>query len=151
MSRQFELLIYVLYISSRDFRLAKAPTETSVPLLSYIAPLVLLVGLILAAALQGLAASGHFPYRPNGTAFASTFGGVILFGSIALVLLALVGGIMAALRFVPWSAAIIGGGVALLAAPLVLRWFPDRFVDGRGAPLVFAGIGAALALLLMWQ
>ena len=120
------------------------------PLLSYIVPLLLLVGLILVASLQGLAASGHFPQRPKGTVFASTFGGIMLFGSIALTLLALVGGIMAALRLVPWYAAIIGGGLALLAAPLVLRWFPDRFVDGRGAPLVFAGIGTALALLLIW-
>jgi hypothetical protein len=121
-----------------------------VPLLSYVVPLLLLTALILAAALHGLAVSGHFPQRPKGTAFASGFGAVILFASIALVPAALVGGIMAALRFVPWYAAIIGGGLALLAAPLVLGWFPDRLVDGRGGPLVFAGVSLALALLLIW-
>jgi hypothetical protein len=121
-----------------------------VPLLSYVVPLLLFAGLILAAALHGLAASGHFPDRSKSPAFASAVGAIILFGSIALVLLALAGGIMAALRLVPWYAAIIVGGCALLAAPLVLRWFSDRFVDGRGAPLVFAGVSMALALLLIW-
>ena len=116
------------------------------PLINYLVPLVLLVALIFAAALQGLAVSGHFPHRRK----AAAFGATILFGSMALVVLGLVGGIAAALRFVPWYAAIIGGGFALLAAPLVLRWFPDRFVDGRSAPLVFAGASTVFALLLIW-
>jgi hypothetical protein len=140
----------VLYISATAFHQAKTLAEIFVPLLSYVVPLLLLVGVILAASLQGLAVSGHFPDRPKGTAFASTFGAIMLFGSIALVLLAVVGGSVAALRFVPWYAAIIGGGCALLAAPLVLGRCPDRFVDGRSAPLVFAGISVALALLLIW-
>jgi hypothetical protein len=121
-----------------------------VPLINYFIPLALFAALVLAASLDGLAVSGHFPRRQKGAAFASTFGAVILFGSIALVIAGLAGGIIGALRFVPWYAAIIGGGFALLAAPLVLRCFPDRFVDGRGAPLAFAGISAALALLLIW-
>jgi hypothetical protein len=57
---------------------------------------------------------------------------------------------MGALHFVPWYAAIIGGGFALLFAPLVLRGFSGRFVDGRSAPLAFAAISAGLALLLIW-
>jgi hypothetical protein len=114
--------------------------------MSYLIPLALFVALILAAALQGLAVSGHFPRRRKEVAFEA----VILFGSMALAVLSLVGGIAAALHFVPWYAAIIGGGFALLAAPLVLPWFPDRFVDGRGAPIAFAGVNAALALLLIW-
>jgi hypothetical protein len=117
-----------------------------VPLINYLVPLVLLVALIFAGALQGLAVSGHFPHRRK----AAAFWAIILFGSMALVVLGLVGGIAAALRFVPWYAAIIGGGFALLAAPLVLRWFPDRFVDGRSAPLVFAGVSTVFALLLIW-
>ena len=116
------------------------------PLINYLVPLVLLVALIFAAALQGLAVSGHFPRRRK----AAAFGTIVLFGSMALVVLGLVGGIAAALHFVPWYAAIIGGGFALLAAPLVLRWFPDRFVDGRSAPLVFAGASTVFALLLIW-
>ncbi len=91
------------------------------PLIDYLVPLALFAALILAASLFGLAVSGHFPRRQKGTAFASAFGAIILFGSIALVIAGLAGGIMGALHFVPWYAAIIGGGFALLAAPLVLR------------------------------
>jgi hypothetical protein len=113
-------------------------------------PLALFVALMLAASLYGLAVSGHFPRRQKETAFASVFGATILFGSLALVIAALAGGILGALHFVPWYAAIIGGGFALLFAPLALRSFSDRFVDGRGAALAFAGISAGLALLLIW-
>jgi hypothetical protein len=119
-------------------------------LTNYLVPLVLFVALILAASLYALAVSGHFPGRQNGTAFASTLGTVILFGSMALTIVTLAGGFLAALLFVPWYAAIIGAGFALLTAPPVLRCFPDHFVDGRGAPLAFAGIGTALAIVLIW-
>jgi hypothetical protein len=121
-----------------------------VSLIDYLVPLALFAALMLAASLYGLAVSGHFPRRQKGTAFASAFGAMILFGSVALMIAALAGGILGALHFVPWYAAIIGGGLALLFAPLVLRGFSDRFVDGRGAPLAFAAIGAGLALLLIW-
>ncbi len=119
-------------------------------LINYLVPLALFVALMLAASLYGLAVSGHFPRRQKGTAFASAFGAIILFGSVALMIAALAGGILGALHFVPWYAAIIGGGFALLFAPLVLRGFSDRFVDSRGAPLAFAGLSAGLALLLIW-
>jgi MFS family permease len=120
------------------------------PLINDLVPLVLFAALVIAATLQGLAVSGHFPRRAKGTAYASRVEAIILFASMALVVISLVGGIAAALRFVPWYAAIIGGGFALIAAPLVLRWFPDRFVDGRGALLAFAGASVVLALLLIW-
>jgi hypothetical protein len=119
-------------------------------LINELVPLVLLVALILAGSLYGLAVSGHFPRRQNRTAFASALGAAVLFGSMALVVGCLAGGIIGALHFVPWYEAIMGGGLALLATPLVLRCFPDRFVDGRGAPLAFAGVTAALGLLLIW-
>jgi hypothetical protein len=118
--------------------------------IDYLVPLALFVALVLAASLYGLAVSGHFPRRQKGTAFASPFGATILFGSVALVIAALAAGILAALHFVPWYAAMIGGGFALLFAPLVLRGFSDRFVDGRAALLAFAGLSAGLALLLIW-
>jgi hypothetical protein len=51
---------------------------------------------------------------------------------------------------IPWYAAVIGGGLAILAAPLVLQNFTDRFVDGRGSLMSFAGAGGLLALLLIW-
>ena len=43
----------------------------------------------------------------------------------------------------------IGGGAMVLAAPLILRLFPDRFLDGRGALIVFSA-AALFALLMIW-
>jgi len=110
-------------------------------------PLVLFMALILVASLHGLAASGHFPraLQPS----TSRVGPIILFGSMAVAIAGLASGIVAGVRFVPWYAAIVGGGLAIIAAPLVLQRFPDSFVDGRGALLTFAAANVALAILLM--
>ncbi len=110
-------------------------------------PLVLFMALILVASLHGLAASGHFPRALRSSA--SGVGPIILFGSMAVAIAGLASGIVAAVRFIPWYAAIIGGGLAILAAPLVLQRFPDRFVDGRGALLTFAAANLVLAILLI--
>jgi hypothetical protein len=117
-----------------------------VPAITYLVPLLLFAALILSGSLQGLAVSGHFPRRRKGSASGS--GTITLFGSMALTIAALIGGTATALHVVPWYAAVIGAGCALLAAPPVLSLFPDRFVDGRGAPLAFAAFSAALALLI---
>jgi hypothetical protein len=113
-------------------------------------PLLFLLLLIFAATLQGLAASGHFPLRNERPKAAFRPGRGTLFGSIGINFLAIVAGIIAALRLTSWSAAIIGGGFALLFAPLVLRVFPDRFVDGAGAMVVFAAAALLAAAVLIW-
>jgi hypothetical protein len=110
-------------------------------------PLVLYMALVLAASLHGLAVSGHFPLPRDGKSV--TPGAGVLFASIVLVIVCAVAGIAAALRLVPWYAAIIGGGLCVLGAPLVLQWFSDRFVDGRGALLTFPGAVLLLTVLLM--
>jgi hypothetical protein len=108
--------------------------------------LALFMALVLACALQGLAASGHFPRADQP---ASGVAPLILFGTIALVALSLAAGSVAALRLLPWYAAVISGGLSVLLAPPVLQAFPDRFVDGRGSLLAFAATGAVLALSLV--
>ncbi len=113
-------------------------------------PLLLLVLLVSAATLQGLAASGHFPLRGDNAKTAFRPGSMTLFGSISVTFLALIAGTLAALRLTSWSAAIIAGGLSLLFAPLVLRIFPNRFVDGAGALVVFAAATAAAAAILIW-
>jgi hypothetical protein len=105
--------------------------------------------LILVASLQVLATAGHFPLRSKGDAAATPFKRFVLFGTTAVIILSLVAGIAAAFRFIPWYAVVIGGGFSLLAAPLVLREFSDSFVDGRAAPLAFAGTSVVLAVLLI--
>ena len=113
-------------------------------------PLALFTALLLFGSLHVLAASGQFPREQRAPALASGFGGFILYGSIAVAFTSLLVAFFAAWRLIPWYAAVIGGGLAILAAPLVLQKFTDRFVDGRGSLLSFAGAGGLLALLLIW-
>jgi hypothetical protein len=119
------------------------PSETLIPL-------VLLTALLLVLSLHTLAASGQFPREHRAPALASGLGAIVLYGTIAVAMASLVAALLAAWRLVPWYAAVIGGGLAILAAPLVLQQFPDRFVDGRASLLSFAAAAALLALLLLW-
>ena len=111
-------------------------------------PLILFTALLLVLALHTLAASGQFPREHRAPALASGVGGIVLYGTIAVTITSLVVALLAAWRLIPWYAAIIGGGLAILCAPLVLQRFPDRFVNGRGALFAFAGASIVLALLL---
>ena len=113
-----------------------------------ILPLVLLTALLLAASLCGLAGSGHFPRERRAPALSSAAGAVVLFGSLAVSAICLAAGLVLAWRIVPWYAAVIGGGAALLGAPMTLQMFPDRFVDSAGALVTFAGASVATVLLL---
>ena len=119
------------------------PTEALLPLLLFILLLFLL-------ALFALAASGHFPREHRAPTLASGAGFTVLYGSVVVAILCLAAGSAAAWRLIPWYAAVIGGGLAILAAPLGLQQFSDRFVNGRAALLSFIAAGAVLALLLLW-
>ena len=111
-------------------------------------PLLLFMALLLAGALQLLAASGHFPAEHRGAGLRTPSGGAILFGTSILVLLALAAGTVATWKLVSWYAAVIGGGLAILMAPLALQPFPDSFVNGRASLIAFAGVAVALAAVL---
>lgn len=124
-------------------------SERMLPL-NALLPLILFIALMLALSLHGLAASGHFPREHRAPALASGIGRLILYGSMLLALLCLIVGLISAWRLIPWYAAVIGGGIAILMAPLVLQKFSDRFVDGRSALITFSGSGAVLAALLLW-
>jgi hypothetical protein len=108
-------------------------------------PLVLFAILVLMLSLYILTASGQFPHERRAPALASSFGGAILYGTMAVAAVSLATALYAAWRLIPWYEAVIGGGLAILAAPLVLQQFPDRFVDGRGGLLSLAGAAAVLA------
>jgi len=116
---------------------------------SAVLPLILFVALLLSAALCGLAASGHFPEEHRSPALRSPTGKLILFGSLALAMVSLAIGAALAWRTVPWFAIVIGGGAVLLAAPLLLRPFPDAFVNGRAALVTFAG-ASVLIVVMLW-
>jgi hypothetical protein len=112
-------------------------------------PLTLFTTLLLFVSLHALAASGQFPREHRAPALMSGGGAIVLYGTIAVALISLLAALFAAWRLIPWYAAVIGGGLAILAAPLVLQQFTDRFVDGRVSLVSFAGAGALLAFLLV--
>jgi hypothetical protein len=112
-------------------------------------PLALFTTLLLFVSLHALAASGQFPREHRAPALMSGGGAIVLYGTIAVALISLLAALFAAWRLIPWYAAVIGGGLAILAAPLLLQQFTDRFVDGRTSLVSFAGAGALLAFLLV--
>jgi hypothetical protein len=119
------------------------PADQLIPLLPF-------ASLVVAASLQGLAASGHFPLQGDSAKSASQPGRTTLFGSMAVTFLVLAAGCAAALRLISWSAAVIAGGLSLLFAPLLLRIFPDRFINGAAALIAFAAATLTAAAVLIW-
>jgi hypothetical protein len=109
---------------------------------------VAFAAMVLMLALHALSASGHFPRQHRSPALAAGLGRAVLWGSIAVAAASLVAGLIAALMLLPWYAAVIGAGMAILIAPLILQNFPDAFVDGVVPLIVFAAAGAVLALVL---
>ena len=110
--------------------------------------LLLFMALVCAGSLYGLSASGHFPHEHRAASLDYFGGKALLFGSMAVTSLAAFAGIVLAARLLPWYAAVIGAGLMLLLTPLLLRPFPDRFVNGTAALLTFAAASALLAALL---
>jgi hypothetical protein len=114
--------------------------------LELIPSLTVFAALLLMAALLALAASGHFPRRAGAQNAPGTFA---LAASIIAGTAATLVGLVAAWRHLPWPPAVIAGGLAVLAAPLVLQQCPDRFVDGRGALAAFGAGTVVLAGILV--
>jgi hypothetical protein len=118
--------------------------------LASIVPLIIFAALMLLTSLQALSASGHFPKASRLPALAQSSGPLVLWTSIIVTAGSVVAGIAAAWMLVPWYAAVIGGGAAILLAPLALQVFPDRVVDGKIALIGLATAAAVLAALLCW-
>jgi hypothetical protein len=112
-------------------------------------PLALLTALLLVSALYTLAASGQFPREHRAPVLATGLGAIVLYGTIVVTIASVVIALLATWRRIPWYAAVICGGFAILVAPLALRQFSDRFVDGRTSLFSFSAAAALLALLLL--
>jgi hypothetical protein len=115
-----------------------------------ILPLLLFMALLLSLSLLALAAAGHFPREQRTPAMQSGAATFVLYASLGAGALCLAAGVAIAWRAIPWYAAVIGGGVIVLVAPLLLQGLPDRFVDGPAALVAFAATAIGLAVLLMW-
>jgi len=114
--------------------------------LDLVPSLIVFAALLLAGALLALSASGHFPRRGDAP---GDPGALALSVSMLAGAAATAAGLIAAWRHLPWPSAVIAGGLAILAAPLVLQQFPDRFVDGRGSLAAFGGGAVVLAAILV--
>ena len=110
----------------------------------------LLVACVLLAVLYGLAVSGHFPAHFRSATLQRGWGALLLWGTMAATVLAAGAAGLCAWRTLPWPAAVIGGGVATLFAPLLLQSLPDSFVNGRRALLVLS-MGTLILAILMWR
>jgi len=118
--------------------------------LATIFSLIVFVALMLLASLQALSASGHFPRASRLPAISHGSGPTVLWTSMIVTAGSVAAGIAAAWMLIPWYATVIGGGGAILLAPLALQVFPDRIVDGKVALIGFAATAAVLAALLCW-
>ena len=107
--------------------------------------LCVFMGLVLAFALFGLTASGHFPAEHRSAGLRTGLGRMVLWVSIACAVVVLAAALLIAIERLPLYASVIGGGAMVLVAPLILQGFPDTFVDGRSGLVAFAGIGICLA------
>ena len=104
---------------------------------------------VLAVALYGLTASGHFPAEARSAKFKGGWGALVLWGTLTTTVLAAASMLLKSWWMLPWYLQVIGGGAVLLFAPLLLQPLPDSFVNGRRGLLAFSG-GAALLAALMW-
>jgi hypothetical protein len=111
--------------------------------------LLLFAAAVALLALYGLTVSGHFPAEFRSEQLRTAAGTLAIWATLIVASAATIIAIVAASRVLPWSAIIISGGAMLLTAPLLLRAFPDRFVDGFAALVSFAS-GALLAAGLLW-
>jgi hypothetical protein len=109
---------------------------------------IFIVGVMLLT-LYGLTVSGHFPFEARSKELQSPLGTFVIGATLLSSGLAASLLIITASNVLPWTAIIIGGGAALLAGPLLLRAFPDDFIDGLAGLLIFAAAGMVAALLLL--
>jgi hypothetical protein len=101
--------------------------------------------------LYGLTVTGHFPFEARSKELKTIIGTLVIGATILSAGVAVILTVVA-VHSLQWTAVVIGGGAAVLAGPLLLRIFPDDFVDGIAGLLTFAAaaIVAALLLLAYW-
>ena len=114
------------------------------------AELALFMITVLMLALFGLTAGGHFPAEFRADDLKRGTGAAIMWTTMFAALLSGAITLVFALGALPWYMILIGGGMVLLLAPLLLQLLPDSFVNGRAALLTFSG-AAALAAITMWM
>ena len=108
------------------------------------------IALVLSVSLYALTASGHFPSEHRGETLRSGSGTAVLWLTMLVCAVSMVYAVGFASRTLPWYMAVIGGGGALLVAPLLLQPLPDTFVNGRRGLVAFALATSVAACLAWW-
>ena len=103
---------------------------------------------VLALAAYALAVSAHFPREHRRDSLRGIAGTLILWGTVTVAAISAGVAIHTAVTGLPAHAAILAGGVAVLAAPLILKPLPDGLIDEGTGLLLFAGLAAGLAFAL---
>jgi uncharacterized membrane protein len=98
--------------------------------------------------LYGLTVSGHFPFELRSKRLQTPIGTIVIGVTLLLAAVAAFIVLVIALDVLPWTAIVLAGGAALLAGPLLLRVFPDEFVDGTAGMVTFALAAITIALIL---
>lgn len=106
--------------------------------------LALFMCMVLVACTYGVAVAGHFPMDYRAERFRNAAGAAVLWGTIAIVAVSALMALYFAYRTLPWSAAVIGGGLMALGAPFLCLPLSDSVVNSRAILLGLAG--AALLL-----
>lgn len=109
--------------------------------------LALFAGMMLAVTMYGLVLAAHFPAEHRRPELCGAVGGLVLWGTCAAVVLVALFAVRLALAELPGYAAVLAGGLAILAAPLALKPLPDTLLDGRAGLLLLALSALALAVL----
>ena len=90
--------------------------------------------------------AGHFPVQSRAEKFRSFSGLMVLWGSICIVAISVLGMVYLAVAALPFYAVIIGGGLMVLVAPLAVQPFPNRVVDARVSLVGLAVVSLVLCL-----
>jgi hypothetical protein len=109
--------------------------------------LALFAAQVMAFALFGLTVAGHFPAERRNPDLRTPLGSLLIGAAMVVAAVATTKAVGLALSRLPLYAAVLAGGAALLAAPLVLTAFPDGFINGRVGLITFAALAAALAVV----
>jgi hypothetical protein len=98
--------------------------------------LALFVVAIALLTLYGLTVSGHFPFALRSKGLQTPIGTIVIGVTLLVAAIAALIVLVIALEVLPWTAIVL------------LRVFPDEFVDGIAGMVTFAFAAIAIALIL---
>jgi len=103
---------------------------------------------VLVASAGAVFISGLFPADARPARLRGLLAGALIWAGLAVTVVLAAAAVMTAARHLPWTVAVVAGGLAFLLAPFVVQPLPARLRDSKAGALVYACIGAACVALL---